>query len=85
MFRSHGNIPGWENRISGTVVSEKQNGRIRAICVLADLNQAIHHINRHSAKHSEAILTRDEENARPSLREVDSAAVFWNASTRFSD
>jgi glutamate-5-semialdehyde dehydrogenase len=56
-----------------------------AICVVADLNQAIGHINRHSTKHSEAILTRDEENARRFLRAVDSAAVYWNASTRFSD
>jgi glutamate-5-semialdehyde dehydrogenase len=56
-----------------------------AICVVADLDQAIGHINRHSTKHSEAILTRDEENARRFLRAVDSAAVYWNASTRFSD
>jgi glutamate-5-semialdehyde dehydrogenase len=56
-----------------------------AICVVADLKQAIGHINRHSTKHSEAILTRDEENARRFLRAVDSAAVYWNASTRFSD
>lgn len=56
-----------------------------AICVVADLTQAISHINRHSTKHSEAILTRDEENAHRFLRYVDSAVVYWNASTRFSD
>jgi len=56
-----------------------------AICVVGDLAQAISHINRHSTKHSEAILTRDEENADRFLRYVDSAAVYWNASTRFSD
>jgi len=56
-----------------------------AICVVADLNQAISHINRHSTKHSDAIVTRNEENARRFLRYVDSAAVYWNASTRFSD
>jgi glutamate-5-semialdehyde dehydrogenase len=56
-----------------------------AIGAVSDLNQAISHINRHSTKHSEAILTRDEENARRFLRYVDSAAVYWNASTRFSD
>lgn len=56
-----------------------------AICVVADLNQAISHINRHSTKHSEAIVTRNEENARRFLRYVDSAVVYWNASTRFSD
>jgi glutamate-5-semialdehyde dehydrogenase len=56
-----------------------------AICVVGDLTQAISHINRHSTKHSEAILTRDEENAHRFLRHVDSAAVYWNASTRFTD
>ncbi len=56
-----------------------------AIRVVADVNEAIRHINSHSTKHSEAILTRDEENAGRFLRAVDSAAVYWNASTRFSD
>jgi glutamate-5-semialdehyde dehydrogenase len=56
-----------------------------AIGVVADLDQAIGHINRHSTRHSEAILTRNEENAHRFLRYVDSAAVYWNASTRFSD
>lgn len=56
-----------------------------AIGVLPDVNAAIAHINRHSTKHSEAIVTRDETNARRFLRYVDSAAVYWNASTRFSD
>jgi glutamate-5-semialdehyde dehydrogenase len=56
-----------------------------AICVVADLTQAISHINRHSTKHSEAIVTSNEENAHRFLRYVDSAAVYWNASTRFSD
>src|SRR5438132_955343 len=56
-----------------------------AIRVLLDVKEAIAHINRHSTKHSEAIVTRDEQNARRFLRYVDSAAVYWNASTRFSD
>src|SRR2546430_6234540 len=55
-----------------------------AIRVLLDMKEAIAHINRHSTKHSEAIVTRDEQNARRFLRYVDSAAVYWNASTRFS-
>jgi glutamate-5-semialdehyde dehydrogenase len=57
----------------------------RNICVVAELNQAIRHINRRSTKHSEAIVTRDDENARRFLRRVDSVAVYGNASTRFSD
>ncbi|HMH02542.1 MAG TPA: glutamate-5-semialdehyde dehydrogenase [Terriglobales bacterium] len=56
-----------------------------AIRVLPDVKEAIAHINRHSTKHSEAIITREEQNARHFLRYVDSAAVYWNASTRFSD
>jgi glutamate-5-semialdehyde dehydrogenase len=56
-----------------------------AIGVVADVAEAIRHINRHSTKHSEAILTRDETNAHRFLRSVDSATVYWNASTRFSD
>jgi glutamate-5-semialdehyde dehydrogenase len=56
-----------------------------AIAVIPDVKSAIAHINRHSTKHSDAIVTRDEENARQFLRYVDSAATYWNASTRFSD
>ncbi len=56
-----------------------------AIRVVANTNAAIEYINRYSTKNSEAILTRDEANARKFLRLVDSAAVYWNASTRFTD
>jgi glutamate-5-semialdehyde dehydrogenase len=56
-----------------------------AIAVVNDVDGAIAHIDRHSTKHSEAIITRNETNARRFLREVDSAAVYWNASTRFTD
>jgi len=56
-----------------------------AVAVVPNLDGAITHVNRHSTKHSEAIITRDEANARRFLREVDSAAVYWNASTRFTD
>ena len=56
-----------------------------AIRVVPSLQEAIEHINRYSTKHSEAIVTRDEANAGLFLRLVDSAVVFWNASTRFSD
>lgn len=56
-----------------------------AIAVVPNVDAAIAHINAHSTKHSESILTRDEANARRFLREVDSAVVYWNASTRFTD
>ncbi len=56
-----------------------------AIRVVSDSNEAIDHINRYSTKHSESIITSDESNARKFLELVDSAAVYWNASTRFTD
>jgi glutamate-5-semialdehyde dehydrogenase len=56
-----------------------------AIAVVANVDEAIAHIDKYSTKHSEAIVTRDESNARKFLRGVDSAAVYWNASTRFTD
>jgi glutamate-5-semialdehyde dehydrogenase len=56
-----------------------------AVCVVANVDEAIVHINRYSTKHSDSIVTRDEASARKFLRGVDSAAVYWNASTRFTD
>jgi glutamate-5-semialdehyde dehydrogenase len=56
-----------------------------AIRIVSGLDEAIEHINRHSTHHSESIITSDERNARQFLRRVDSAAVYWNASTRFTD
>jgi glutamate-5-semialdehyde dehydrogenase len=56
-----------------------------AIRVVAGVDDAIAHINRYSTNHSDSIVTRDESNARTFLRGVDSAAVYWNASTRFTD
>jgi glutamate-5-semialdehyde dehydrogenase len=56
-----------------------------AIHVVGDADEAIVHINRYSTKHSETIVTASEENARKFLQLVDSAAVYWNASTRFTD
>lgn len=56
-----------------------------AIAVVDDLDQAIAHINRYSTKHSEAIVTENAEHATRFMRKIDSAAVYWNASTRFTD
>lgn len=49
------------------------------------VDEAIAHIDRHGSRHSESILTRDEKTARRFQSEVDAAAVYWNASTRFTD
>ena len=56
-----------------------------AVRVTPSLEDAISHINQYSTKHSESIVTSNESNARSFLNQVDSAAVYWNASTRFSD
>jgi len=56
-----------------------------AVRVVANVDEAIDHINRYSTKHSDSIITGEETNARKFLRGVDSAAVYWNASTRFTD
>ncbi|MFZ1009807.1 MAG: glutamate-5-semialdehyde dehydrogenase [Candidatus Sulfotelmatobacter sp.] len=56
-----------------------------AVRVVANVDEGIAHINRYSTRNSEAIVTRNEANARKFLRGVDSAAVYWNASTRFTD
>ena len=58
---------------------------IIAIRVVDSLATAIATINRDSSNHSDAIVTADEPAARRFLAEVDSATVYWNASTRFTD
>ena len=58
---------------------------ILAVKVVENQREAIDHIAAHSTGHSEAIITGDERNAYAFLARVDSAAVYWNASTRFTD
>jgi glutamate-5-semialdehyde dehydrogenase len=58
---------------------------ILAVRVVGGLDEALDHIARYGSAHSEAIVTRDEATADRFLREVDSAAVYVNASTRFTD
>ena len=58
---------------------------ILAVKVVSGLDEAIEHIRRYSSHHSECIVTRDLAAARRFAREVDSAAVYVNASTRFTD
>ena len=50
-----------------------------------NIDEAIEHINLYNTKHSEAIITKDYSNARKFMDEVDAAAVYVNASTRFTD
>ncbi len=58
---------------------------IIGVKIVKNLDEAIAHINKYSSKNSESILTRDFEKAMRFIREVDSACVYWNASTRFTD
>lgn len=58
---------------------------ILAIKIVDSLEEAIEHISRHSLKHSEAIITENRAIAERFLNAVDSACVYWNASTQFSD
>ena len=58
---------------------------IISIKVVAGVDEAIEHINRYSSHHTDAILTTDHGHAQRFLREVDSASVMVNASTRFAD
>ncbi len=65
--------------------SEEYLAPILSIKVVQGLDEAIEHINRYSSHHTDAILTRDHVHAQRFLREVDSASVMVNASTRFAD
>lgn len=56
-----------------------------AIKTVNDINEAIHHIQNYSSHHSESIITQNQENAERFMNEIDSAALYHNASTRFTD
>jgi glutamate-5-semialdehyde dehydrogenase len=58
---------------------------ILAVKVVPSLDSAIEHINRYGSRHSDAIITKSAAAWRRFARDVDSAAIYWNASTRFTD
>ena len=58
---------------------------ILSVKTVSDISEAIAHINRYNTKHSEAIITENYANAQRFLEEIDAAAVYVNASTRFTD
>ncbi len=58
---------------------------ILAVKVVDSAEEAIAHIAAHSTGHSDAIVTEEEETAKKFMMSIDSAAVYWNASTRFTD
>ena len=59
--------------------------KIISLKVVESLEDGISHINRYSTRHSEAIITENYHNALKFLNEIDAAAVYVNASTRFTD
>ena len=65
--------------------SEEYLAAVISVKVVEGVDEAIAHINRYSSHHTDAIVTRDHINAQRFLREVDSASVMVNASTRFAD
>ena len=65
--------------------SEEYLAPIISVKIVAGVDEAIAHINHYSSHHTDAILTRDHMHAQRFLREVDSASVMVNASTRFAD
>ncbi len=60
-------------------------GLIINIKVVSGLAEAVQHIEENGSHHSDAIITADEKVARSFLAQIDSACVYWNASTRFTD
>lgn len=76
--------------ISANVATEEDfyteyNDYIISVKVVSGIDEAISHINTHNTKHSECIVTKDYENSQKFLKSVDAAAVYVNASTRFTD
>ena len=53
--------------------------------IVGSLNEAVVHIEKHGSRHSEAIITKSKISARAFQKQIDAAAVYWNASTRFTD
>ncbi len=58
---------------------------IISLKIVSNIDEAIEHINKYSTKHSESIITKDYENSKKFLNEIDSSCVYVNSSTRFTD
>lgn len=65
--------------------STEYSDLILSVKIVDDVNAAIEHINKYSSEHSDAIITRDNDAAKKFKQRVDSAAVYVNTSTRFTD
>ncbi|MBQ7562455.1 MAG: glutamate-5-semialdehyde dehydrogenase [Lachnospiraceae bacterium] len=85
VFQIVGNVCGGLKQATEEDFQTEYLDAIVSLQAVKDTDEAIRHINRYSTHHSEAILTEDTENAERFLNGVDSAAVYVNASTRFTD
>ena len=76
-----------ENSVAATENDwyEEYLAPVLAVKIVANIDEAIDHIEKYSSRHTEAIITEDFTNAQQFMREVDSSSVMVNASTRFAD
>lgn len=81
----HGAAPGQVEAAGPQDFDTEWYSLILSLKVVDNLDEAIEHVRLHSTQHSDGILTRNADHANRFLDEVDSAAVYWNASTRFTD
>lgn len=59
--------------------------KILSVKIVNSIDEAIEHINKHGSGHTDCIITQNAQNAEKFMNNVDSAGVYWNASTRFAD
>jgi glutamate-5-semialdehyde dehydrogenase len=83
-FVAAASIPDIKNATEDDYYAEYQD-LILAVAVVDNVEQAVEHINRYGSKHSDGIITNDDNNARFFMERVDSSTVYHNASTRFTD
>lgn len=75
----------WAKKASEQDYATEYNDYVLNVRVIDSLDEALEHIARYGTKHSECIVTENKDRANRFLREVDAAAVYHNASTRFTD
>lgn len=83
-----GGAPGAADRVEDARDADfdtEHLGLVMAVRAVAGLDEAVAHINAHGSHHTDAILTADEGRAERFMAAVDSAGVYWNASTRMAD
>lgn len=75
----------WAKRVSEKDYASEYLDLVLSVKVVDSLDEAIRHINHYGSHHSDAIVTDNQENAKRFFKEVDSACVYLNVSTRFTD